>query len=163
MAWWEKAAKSVRDQAEKVSFEADKQMRIHRAESAVNQLKSGLQGKLVELGQAALALQRSGALNDPALASLAGEIGALEAQIQEQETGVEAVRAEQWQPAAAQPATAPEGGAQAAPEPVAEAPAERPSAPAAEAPAAETVNCPNCQAAVSPKAAFCTECGARLR
>jgi hypothetical protein len=187
MAWWDKATKSVKEQAEKVSFEADKMMRLRREEGAAGEIKAKLQAKLVDMGQAALGLYRSGALADPTVAGIANDIADMEGQLKEQTAKVEAIRAEQYQPATDQPssgvvdqapaaapaaAVAPEPVAPApvaapvtpeavaAPEPVAPAPAAAPAAPAAQ-PA--TVSCPNCQAEMPAKAAFCTECGTRLR
>jgi hypothetical protein len=177
MAWWEKGLKSVREQTEKVTFEADKMMRVRREEGAAGEIKAQLQSKLVDLGQAALALYRNGALNDPAIAGFAAEIAALETKVQEQEAKVEAIKAEQYQPTAGEPApgaqapgapvppAAPQpaalgGEPQSAQPPVAAVP---PASPASAASAPASVRCPNCGAEQSATTKFCTECGTRLK
>ena len=184
MAWWEKGLKSVREQTEKVAFEADKMMRIRREEGTAGEIKAQLQAKLVDLGQAALALYRGGALDDPSIAGVAAEIAAMEIKVQEQGAKIEAIKAEQYQAPAGEPASAPAAPAPAAP--VAAVPPQAPQPPAPAAPVAEssavwaagpvspetpataagqvtTVTCPNCGANQSSTTKFCTECGTRLK
>jgi hypothetical protein len=168
MAWWEKGLKSVREQTEKVAFEADKMMRIRREEGTAGEDKAQLQSKLVDLGQAALALYRNGSLNDPSIAGVATEIATMEVKIQEQEAKIEAIKAEQYQPPAGEPAAAVPPPPAFAP-PVAQSPTVQAAAPiSAEAPAlaagqVTTVTCPNCGANQSSTTKFCTECGTRLK
>ncbi len=69
MAWFEKALKLVQSTAEKAAFEADKLVRINREESALSEAQKKVQAKPADLGQAALALYRDGALADPAIAA----------------------------------------------------------------------------------------------
>ncbi len=193
MPWWDKGLKTVRDQAEKGVFEANKLVRVQREEGVSAELRGKIQGKIGELGQAALELCRSGALKDPALLALVGEITGLEDQLKQQDAKIEAIRAEQWQggeggaPSGDAGATAetikiampePAGEASAAPEvggtpagapasaaaEVSSAPVEPPTAPAP-APAAgpELVECPSCHTQVRSSAAFCPECGTKLK
>jgi hypothetical protein len=180
MAWWEKGLKSVREQTEKVAFEADKMMRIRREEGTAGEIKAQLQAKLVDLGQAALALYHGGALNDPSIAGVAAEIAAMEIKVQEQGAKIEAIKAEQYQAPAGEPASAPAAPAA----PAAAVPPQAPPAPAvpvaessaawaagpvsSETPATAagqvtTVTCPNCGAEQSSTTKFCTECGTRLK
>jgi hypothetical protein len=186
MAWWEKGLKTVIDQGEKVKFEADKLVRVNRETGVAADLRTKIQAKLGELGQVALDRYRSGAFKDPAIDVLAQEIAGLEDQAKAQDAKIEAVRAEQWQ-ATTEASTAPAGAVAAAPQvggTAAATPAEEPpisiplpesaaspaqppveqapAAPAAVAPAA-LVNCPNCNAQVRSSAAFCPECGTKLR
>jgi hypothetical protein len=182
MAWWEKGLKTVIDQGEKVKFEADKLVRVNRETGVAADLRTKIQAKLGELGQVALDRYRSGAFKDPAIDALAQEIAGLEDQVKAQEAKIEAVRAEQWQAAteASTPAAAaPQVGGTAAATPAEEPPIsiplpesavspaqppveQAPAAPAAVAPAA-LVNCPNCNAQVRSSAAFCPECGTKLK
>jgi hypothetical protein len=164
MPWWDKGLKSVKDGAEKVSFEAQKLVRVQREEAVVSDLNSKIQTKTMEIGQLALQLQRSGALADPAVAALAEEISAMEAQVQQQQEKVSAIKAEQWQAteepvAAAVPPVAPMPSA-----PVETSAGEPPIPPVAPAaPATDTVTCPNCHTEVRSTVTFCAECGTRLK
>ena len=149
---------SVRGQAEKMAFEADKLVRIKKEESAMGEVRNQLQAKQVSLGEVALGLFRSGALANPEIAALAGEIAALEAKIAEYEARIAAIRAEQPKGAEAaegQAAAAVEGQAAAAVEPA-------PATAAAPTEAPRAKFCPNCGKPVAPGAAFCGECGAKL-
>ena len=189
MAWWEKGIKSVREQAEKVSFEAEKLVRIRREESTLGDVKGKVQAKMVELGQIALALHRNGTLADPDVAIIAQDVAGMEAQMKQLQARIDAIRAEQWQaPAEAPgaPAISPQAMATVPPVPqepagqepvpqepmlqeaVAPEPASAGAAPGAPAPVTQleaapaTVECPNCHTAAPASAAFCPECGTRL-
>ena len=162
MAWFDKAMKSVQTTAGKTAFEADKMVRTKREEGVLSDAQKRVQAKLAELGQAALALYRSGTLSDPSVTALADEIAGLEAQVQQQKEKLEAIHNEQYQPAG-QPA--------AAAEPEAAAPVAgraRTSAPAAaavpdEPTVAAMIECPNCHTEVKSTVTFCPECGNRLK
>ena len=104
MAWFDKAMKSVQTTAGKTAFEADKMVRTKREEGVLSDAQKRVQAKLAELGQAALALYRSGTLSDPSVTALADEIAGLEAQVQQQKEKLEAIHNEQYQPAG-QPST----------------------------------------------------------
>ena len=163
MAWFDKAMKSVQTTAGKTAFEADKLVRTKREEGVLSDAQKRVQAKLAELGQAALALYRSGTLSDPSVAALADEIVSLEAQVQQQREKLEAIHNEQYQPAG-QPAAAaePEVAAPVAatePEPAAPAVAAVVDVPTA----AATIECPNCHTEVKSTVTFCPECGNRLK
>lgn len=132
MPWFDRALKSVQGTAEKAAFEADKLVRVHREEGALGELQTKAQAKLAELGQAALALYRSGAVSDPGFAALAKEIDDLEAQVKEQQDKVEAVKNEQYQ-GAGQPAAP-----VAAQAPAVATPVTPPAPVAAQAPSVDT-------------------------
>ncbi len=172
MPWFDKALKSVQGTAEKAAFEADKLVRVRREEGALNEAQAKVQGKLAELGQAALALYRDGALTDPAVAGLAEEIVSLENQVKQQQDKLEAVRNEQYGVATGQAAPAP--AAPVAAQPPATPPAAQPYTPPSAPPVAPPVEdfqaaptamteCPNCHTPVKATAAFCPECGTRLK
>jgi len=163
MAWFDKAMKSVQTTAGKTAFEADKMVRTKREEGVLSDAQKRVQAKLAELGQAALALYRSGTLSDPSVTVLADEIAGLEAQVQQQKEKLEAMHNEQYQPSG-QPAAAAQAEAAA---PVAAA-APEPASPAAAAVAdvptvAATIECPNCHTEVKSTVTFCPECGNRLK
>jgi len=138
---------SVRGQAEKMAFEAEKMVRIKKEEAAMDEVRKQLQSKQLGLGEVALGLFRSGALADPQVAALAEEIAGLEAKIAEHEARIAAIRAEQ--PKGAEDEA---GQPQAIAEPAAATPTEAPRA----------KFCPSCGKPVAPGAAFCGECGAKL-
>jgi membrane protease subunit (stomatin/prohibitin family) len=163
MPWFDKALKSVQDTAGKAAFEADKLVRANRETSVLSELQHKAQGKLVDLGQAALALYRSGALTDPTVAGLAAELAELEAQVEQQKGAIEAIRNEQYQPAGqTTPVAAAPAPAAAAPAPVETATRVEPSVPETSA-APELTECPNCHKSVEATATFCPECGQRLK
>lgn len=159
MAWLDKALKSVQSTAEKTAFEADKLVRTKREEGMLSDIQKKVQIKLVDLGQAALELYRSGALADPTVAALAQELAGIEEQVQQQREKVEAIRNEQYSPAgpvapvvSAQPSLEEEPAAPAVP---------TPAPPAPDSP--ELVVCPNCHSEVKATVTFCPECGSRLK
>jgi capsule polysaccharide export protein KpsE/RkpR len=162
MPWFDKALKSVQTTAEKTAFEADKMVRTKREEGVLSDAQKRVQAKLAELGQAALALYRSGMLSDPSVTALADEIVSLEAQVQQQREKLEAIHNEQYQPAGQPAAAEPEVAAPAA------AAAPESAAPAVASAAdvstvAATIECPNCHAEVKSTVTFCPECGSRLK
>ena len=86
---------SVKGQAERVAFEADKRVRINREESDIKNARKEIEARHLELAQAALALHNAGALDEPRIASLAQQIAALEVTILEHEQLIATIRAEQ--------------------------------------------------------------------
>jgi membrane protease subunit (stomatin/prohibitin family) len=172
MPWFDRALKSVQGTAEKAAFEADKLVRVRREEGALTDMQARTQTKLAELGQAALALYRSGSLADPSLEGLAHEIADLEAQVKAQQAKIEAVRTEQYQAPGEAPAQPPPPAAPyTPPAPVQPTLPEAPvamAAPEVDEPASftaplETVECPNCHTQVKATAAFCPECGNKMK
>ena len=152
MAWFDKAVKSVQTTAGKTAFEADKMVRTKREEGVLSDAQKRVQAKMAELGQAALALYRSGTLSDPAVMALADEIAGLEAQVQQQKEKIETLREEQYQPSG--PSAASVG-----PEPAATVAETGPSEPTASG----MLECPNCHTEVKSTVTFCPECGNRLK
>ena len=156
MPWFDKALKSVQTTAEKTAFEADKLVRVKREEGALNEAEKRVQAKLIDLGQAALALLRNGVLSHPSLAALVSEISSLEAQVQQQREKLEAIRSEQYQPAG-------QAAIPVAPEPAAPAVATVSGERATPVAASAMIECPNCHAEVTATVTFCPECGNRLK
>jgi hypothetical protein len=162
---------SVRQQAGKLAFEAERMVRIKKEESAIDDSRKQIAAVQTSLGQVALSLFRSGSLNVPQVAALAQQIAELEVTIKQHEDAIVAIRAEQSplvegeQPvAAAAPYATP---AQAPLAPMASAQpyeqaAQGVGAPVPEAPAVEARKCANCGAALPEKGAFCQECGAKI-
>ena len=158
---------SVRQQANKLAFEADRALRIRKEESAVDEARKQISAVQANIGQVALSLFRAGSLDVPQIASLAQQIDEIEAAIAQHQAAIEGIRAE----------LAPAGEAEAAPasaqpqapiEPVAPiveqraAPVE--TATGAPVPPTEEVairKCANCGAEVPGNAVFCPECGTR--
>jgi hypothetical protein len=157
MGWFQKGLSSASKQAQKMQFEADKMMRVKREEGAATDLRNKTQAKLAELGKAALAFCRQGSIQDPSMVALAAEIGGLESQLKDQETRLEAVRAEQWHDEGATPTQSPASAAAAPPA------QPGPAAPTQAAAVSDTMDCPSCGAPIPRTAGFCPECGTKLK
>ncbi len=171
---------SVRQQAGKLAFEADRMVRIKREESAIAGINTEVQTVQTNLGQIALALYRSGALANPQVAALAAQIAKLEGDIKQHEANIVAIRAEQppeGEQAAAPPpaqATAPVPPPAEMPPvfspPQAAAPVPPPPAatpfpsPSAMPPAEPAAPVPSLSEAPAPEAEgkVCASCGARI-
>lgn len=153
---------SVRQGAGKLAFEADKLVRIKKQEGLISDAHKEIQTKLTALGEVALSLYRDGALTQPQMAAIAGEIAQIEGRIAQLQAELEAIRAEEWVDPSAQAAPPP-------PPVSAYTYPSQPLTPAAQSgeqpptpPEAETPRCANCGAPLSPTAAFCSECGTRV-
>jgi hypothetical protein len=162
---------SMRQQASKVAFEAEKAVRIKREESAIAGLKSQIDAQAKELGKVVVALYAEGEISHPQMRPFYEEVARLQEQIEQVELKVAGIRAEEYSekeaPAAevAETPPPPPSAAEAAytPPPPPPPPDEEvvitPPPPPAEEPAART--CPNCGATVG-RGAFCPECGQPL-
>jgi hypothetical protein len=160
---------SVRQQAGKLAFEAERLVRIKKEESAIDDARKQIAAIHTSLGQVALSLYRAGSLNVPQVAALAQQVADLDAGIKQHEDAIVAIRAEMAptgeneQPVA--PAAPYGGPAQQPLTPMAPAQPVEPvaaGAPVPEAPAVEAKKCANCGAALPEKGAFCPECGAKV-
>ncbi len=156
---------SMRQQASKVAFEAEKAVRIKREESAIAGIRSQIDAKARELGKVVLALCEEGEISHPQVMPFYQEVKQLQEQIEQLELKVAGIRAEEYSEGAAPaaPAAEAEAEAEAAPPPPPPAPpapeavdAPPPPPPPAEEPEAAT--CANCGATVAT-GKFCPECG----
>lgn len=125
--------KSVRQQADRATLEADKLIRIRREQVAVSQLQRDIRVQLDALATATLAAHRAGNLEQPELTTICQKIAAMEAQIRQHEGRVEAIRAEQLVPGL--PLTDPQQ---------------------------LLLPCPTCKQLIPEVAAFCPHCGNRV-
>jgi hypothetical protein len=154
---------SMRQQASKVAFEAEKAVRIKREESAIAGIRSQIDAKARELGKRVLALCEEGEISHPQVMPFYQEVQQLQAQIQELEIKVAGIRAEEYSEGGGAPAEAEAEAEAAAPPPPPPPPAEAVDTPPPPSPAeeAETTTCANCGATV-PTGKFCPECGQPL-
>ncbi len=96
MPFWDKAAKTAKDAADKATFEGNKLVRIQREQGALNDLRAKAQARLGDLGHLALSLYQNGTLMDPSVAALAQDVAGLEAQVNAQQAKIEGIKAEQF-------------------------------------------------------------------
>lgn len=149
---------SMRQQASKVAFEAEKAVRIKREESAIAGIRSQIDAKARELGKVVLALCEEGEISHPQITPIYEEVKQLQEQIEQLEIKVAGIRAEEYSEGAA-PTAEPEAEAASPPPPPAEESVISPPPPPAEE--AQTIACANCGATVPP-GKFCPECGQSL-
>lgn len=149
---------SVRQQAGKLAFEADKLVRIKREEGALNDVQGQITAQCTELGKAVLGLFRSGAVSHPQIAAFAEQVAQLEARAAQIQQNIAAIRAEEYVEA-----SVPEGYAAPAAAPAYQPGSIQPMGSAGEpTPVVEKVTCPSCGAQVTAGSAFCSECGTRM-
>ena len=96
MPFWDRAAKTAKDAADKAAFEGNKLVHIQREQGALNDLRGKAQARLCDLGRLALSLYQNGTLTDPSAAALAQEVADLEAQVNAQQAKIEGIKAEQY-------------------------------------------------------------------
>jgi hypothetical protein len=140
--------------ADKAAFEADRLLRLNRAESAVRAAQRELDAEILELGRQALALYDAGTLAQPELQDVCLKVDAKRQEIAVKEAEVERIREEKPPESGAPADEQPPEPAYSPPEP--EAPPEPP------APVVGGRTCPNCGAALPDDVRFCPECGAKV-
>ena len=86
--------KSVRQQADRASLEADKLIRIHGEQAVISQLQRDIKTQLDALAVTTLAAYRSRGLAQPELNAICQQIEGIELQIRQREARVEQIRAE---------------------------------------------------------------------
>jgi predicted amidophosphoribosyltransferase len=149
---------SVRQQADKAAFEADKLLRIRREQAVIDQLRRDIKTQLDTLGQTALVVYRRGEISHPELIAIGQRIGALDDQIKQHEKTIEQTRAEQLTSAPPQPT-------QPCPRCRKQVPAVATFCPHCGAsipkPAPGGIPCRSCGAMIPALAGFCPSCGAR--
>lgn len=99
---------SVKQQAEKLAFEAEKAVRIKREESAIANLKSQIEAQYTELGKTVLRLMAEGAVSHPQLEPFAQAVASLQEQIKQVEQKLAEIRAEEFSSAEEPPSSTPD-------------------------------------------------------
>lgn len=150
---------SVKQQAGKLAFEADKMMRVRKQEGVITDAQGEINAKNIALGQLALSLYRAGQIAHPQVATFAQDIAQLEQRVAELQLELERIRAEAWVDTEGELAAS-SGAPSAYSAPVAPIAPVQPVAPVA--PVAPEVKCANCGAPLTPGAAFCMQCGTRV-
>lgn len=155
---------SFKQGANRVAFEADRRLRLARAEANISGLKNAMRGQIAQLGDATYALYKQNSLADGNLRTLCEQIRATERQAEETQSQADRIRLE------SSPAPALLVGhvclqckvnlpAEAVFCPFCGGPASDISA----APNVQAVKtCPACGQSVPAQAKFCLECGAAV-
>ncbi len=90
---------SVKQQANKLAFDAEKALRVKRQEGLISALQDKVQAQYAELGQKALALMDEGAIVHPQLAVFANEIAKLQESIRDETAKLATMQAEEFETA----------------------------------------------------------------
>ncbi len=137
----------IKKEANIAKFKAEQLMHVQGVQNEIATINQQVSGVKDRIAGKVLELRQNGPLGIPEIDELCASIEGLQAQIEQKEAQINAIRAEQ----------APGSGAPV-PQPVyPPQPGYPPPQPAA--PAAATKACPNCQTAVPAAAMFCTSCG----
>jgi hypothetical protein len=96
---------SVKQQAGKLAFEAEKAVRIKREESAISGFKSQIDAQCTEIGKVVLGLYREGTISHPQIEPFVQQVAHLQEQIKATEAKLADIQAEEF---AGEGATAPE-------------------------------------------------------
>ncbi|MBM4456485.1 MAG: zinc-ribbon domain-containing protein [Chloroflexi bacterium] len=149
---------SVRQQADKAAFEADKLIRIRREQAVIDQLRRDVKTQLDALGQTVLTVYRRREVDHPELTAIGQRIDALDGQIKQHEKTIEQIRAEQLTATPSQPT-------QPCPRCRKPVPAIATFCPHCGAsipkPAPGGTPCRNCGVLIPANAGFCPNCGAK--
>jgi hypothetical protein len=147
---------SVRAQAGKLAFEADKMVRVRKQESVIGDAQGEINARHIGLGQLSLSLYRAGQIVHPQVANFAQEIARLEQRVAELQLELERIRTEQWVDTSEPELAASSGAPYVYSAPV------MPVAPVQPVEVAPEVKCANCGAPMTLGAAFCMQCGTRV-
>ena len=157
----ESAKSSMSAAVNRISWEAQKQMRVRNKQSEIDKLMEQRRQLLDELGQVAMNLYQQGMLHDPQLTRLCASIIELDhdagnRQVQLQDLKKEAYPVNQFTPAPT---------LNYAPPPVSPAPPPAPgSGPGTQPPRSPlSQRCPTCGNPVRLNALYCRNCGTKLR
>jgi outer membrane murein-binding lipoprotein Lpp len=154
MSFLSKLGKDIGVAAEKAKFEADKALKLNRLGSELGDLNSKAQQLTASIGAKVMEMHVSGQLQVPELEGLFGQVETLNTQIAAKKAELEAMRGQQFAPAA--PAASASGVvSETAGVKTAE------TAPTAQPGAAPSKFCPNCGTAAGG-ASFCPSCGQKL-
>jgi hypothetical protein len=158
----------LRKGLDRVSFEADRRMRVNRVKVEVGRLQKQAANLMDAISERVLELEADGAEMEPTIKALVGEVRALRRQLADKATEVEAINNEQWvepppplAPAVSEPAkqkSLPAGKPEViegSSRPV-EAKEEKPRK------SEQPTTCPNCNGPLRPMSVFCPNCGYKL-
>lgn len=151
--------------AGKAAFEAEKMVRVNRAQSELGQIKKQKEALFTRLGEMYYGQFTGQKTESPDYASVCASIADLDRQIEVKNEEVQRINAEVYGAQA--------GSAAPAAEPVTSAPPTAPVEPVNAAPAAEvapvempaapqTKNCPNCGREMAATVKFCPDCGTKM-
>lgn len=87
---------SMKQQAGKLAFEAEKAVRIKREESAISGLKTQIENQCSEIGKTVLGMFNEGSLDHPQLLPFVQQIANLQEQIKATEAKVAIIQAEEY-------------------------------------------------------------------
>jgi type II secretory pathway pseudopilin PulG len=100
---------SLKQQAGKVAFDADKAIRARREENAIAALRDQVEAQYTEAGRVVLNLMAEEGVVHPVLQPLAHEVSRLQAEIRILAEKLTAIQAEEYQPQTDQPGPEPAG------------------------------------------------------
>lgn len=166
MGFLDQISKTLTQGVDRAKFEAEKFQKTTRLQGEVNEFRTQMEAKLIELGQRAYDLQRAGQINVPSVAELASAVDQLRAALVVREEDLKLAQSEQW----IDPVTgagAP-SSAQQVPISYEAAPAPAPTTlytpppPATQAAPPAQKACGNCGFQMPATAMFCPNCGNRV-
>jgi len=156
----ESAKSSMNAAVSRISWEAQKQMRVRSKQSEIDTLMQQRHQLLDELGKVAISLYQQGLLHDPQLSRLCASIIELDQdvgnrQVQLQDLKKEAYPASQFAPGPTMNYTPPSVPPSATPQ--------MPGAGPQPSQTSQSPTCPTCGSPVRPNALYCRNCGTKLR
>ncbi len=156
----ESAKSSMNAAVSRISWEAQKQMRVRSKQSEIDTLMQQRHQLLDELGKAAISLYQQGSLHDPQLSRLCASIIELDQdagnrQVQLQDLKKETYPASQFAPGPTTNYTPPSVPPSATPH--------MPGAGSQPSQTSQSPTCPTCGSPVRPNALYCRNCGTKLR
>ncbi len=87
---------SMKQQAGKLAFEAEKAMRVKREESVISSLKAQIEAQTTALGKTVLNLAQEGAIEHPAVEPFVQQVAQLQEEITAVEARVALIKAEEY-------------------------------------------------------------------
>jgi hypothetical protein len=156
----ESAKSSMNAAVSRISWEAQKQMRVRNKQSEIDKLMQQRHQLLDDLGKVAITLYQQGLLHDPQLSRLCASVIELDQdvgnrQVQLQDLKNEAYPASQFAPGPTLNYTPPGVPPSAAPK--------TPGAGSQPSQTSQSPTCPTCGSPVRPNALYCRNCGTKLR
>lgn len=157
MGFLDQISKTISQGVDRAKFEAEKFQRTTRIQGELNDLRRQVNEKLIELGQRAYDLQRSGQINSATIADLSRQVDQLHSQAVNKEEELKQAQSDMYIEPAVPPSPPP---SQSVPINYETPTPQPPPRPAASPPA--TKACPSCSFQMPGTAMFCPNCGARV-